>query len=293
MLTGTTRAKDVPSIKAEFGHPDVMIILTCLSYYYHGISEEQLRQSFDLLFKLDNPEAQYEIWTQGSNSIPISLRQLSGVNINDPDQWSQVIAPCFSRHREVVDFFLRTVVFPNEAKEFEYKLSTSAWDLAKEKNNPTTGFSGTTDGKYLLPTSICQEDPVQQSATNARVMQFLLRPENNYYACVNPDGSTPSAIAILDKIVNRHLDFPNEHSVRVLLDVGAQMLDQDNREIARAWLDSDNSAQAAIYFEGNDIFVAVKDGSTEPYVSSPFKERLDQCILFLDDIHTRQVSCYE
>ena len=27
------RAKDIPSERAEFGHPDVAIILTCLSYY--------------------------------------------------------------------------------------------------------------------------------------------------------------------------------------------------------------------------------------------------------------------
>ena len=32
------RAKDVPSERSEFGHPDVAILLTILSYYYSGLT---------------------------------------------------------------------------------------------------------------------------------------------------------------------------------------------------------------------------------------------------------------
>ena len=48
--------KDVPSLRAEFGHPDVAIALTCLSYYYGGLTKNQLLLCFDLLIKLDDPE---------------------------------------------------------------------------------------------------------------------------------------------------------------------------------------------------------------------------------------------
>jgi hypothetical protein len=34
------QAKDVPAERAEFGHPDVAIILTILSYYYSGLSKK-------------------------------------------------------------------------------------------------------------------------------------------------------------------------------------------------------------------------------------------------------------
>ena len=43
MLAVPYRAKDVPAERAEFGHPDVAIILTCLSYYYGGLGEKQLK----------------------------------------------------------------------------------------------------------------------------------------------------------------------------------------------------------------------------------------------------------
>jgi hypothetical protein len=48
--------QDVPSLRAEFGHPDVAIALTCLSYYYGGLSSDQLLLCFELLTKLDDPE---------------------------------------------------------------------------------------------------------------------------------------------------------------------------------------------------------------------------------------------
>jgi hypothetical protein len=55
LLAVPYRAKDIPALKAEFGHPDVAIALTCLSYYYQGLSQDQLDQSFEFL---DNPTAE-------------------------------------------------------------------------------------------------------------------------------------------------------------------------------------------------------------------------------------------
>jgi hypothetical protein len=49
----------------------------------------------------------------------------------------------------------------------------------EDKKNVTTGFSGTNDNRYLLPTSITQEDPNFVLGTNALVLQYLLRPEND------------------------------------------------------------------------------------------------------------------
>lgn len=40
------RAKDVPALRAEFGHPDIAIGLTCLNYYYSGLKDKHL----DILF---------------------------------------------------------------------------------------------------------------------------------------------------------------------------------------------------------------------------------------------------
>ena len=62
MLAVPYRAKDTPAQRAEFGHPDVAIILTCLSYYYGGLEEKQLKQSFEILLKQDEPSVDYDLW---------------------------------------------------------------------------------------------------------------------------------------------------------------------------------------------------------------------------------------
>ena len=79
-----------------------------------------------------------------------------------------------------------------------------------------------------------------------------------------------------------------EPEIRVLLDVGAQMLDLQNLELAKAWLFISANASAAIYFnEDDELTVLTRDGSTQLLISSPFAQQLDQCVVYLDDAHTR------
>ncbi|KAI9441022.1 hypothetical protein H4582DRAFT_1811232 [Lactarius indigo] len=283
LLAVPYRAKDVPSLRAEFGHPDVAIALTCLSYYYGGLTKPQVLQCFDLLTKLDNPDMEYDQWVEFGEGVPTSLRQVNGVNVNDDTQVDEYLVPLFSRNTRVIDFYLSQVVFPRAAKEFPSKLSTSAWDLVEDKTNVTTGFSGTNDNRYLLPTSITQEDPVSQLSTNALVLQYLLQPENNHYECTEGiNGKRESAKAFLRRLIGHNPE------IRVLLDVGAQMLELQNEELARHWLSLKPNISAAIYFNESDhLTVLTQDGTIEPLISSPFNRQLDKCIVYLDDAHTR------
>ena len=141
MLAVPYRAKDVPAQRAEFGHPDIAIILTCLSYYYGGLSEAQLKLSFEILLKLDDPTLDYDLWVRDCSAVPECLRTLSGVNIKSSEQWDGFLFPLFKRNRATVDFYLSSVVFPTEAKEFPSKLSCSGWDLAEKKDRVLTGKS--------------------------------------------------------------------------------------------------------------------------------------------------------
>ncbi|KAH9030640.1 hypothetical protein EDB85DRAFT_2275651 [Lactarius pseudohatsudake] len=280
LLAVPYRAKDVPSLKAEFGHPDVAIALTCLSYYYGGLTKQQVLQCFDLLTRLDNPDMEYDQWVESGEGIPILMRQ---VNTKDDTQVDKLV-PLFSRNTRVIDFYLSKVVFPHAAKEFPSKMSTSAWDLVEEKSNVTTGFSGTNDNRYLLPTSITQEDPVSQLSTNALVLQYLLRSENAHYECTEgTDGERESAKAFLRRLIS------HEPEIRVLLDVGAQMLELRNEDLARHWLSlSKPHISAAIFFnESDNLTVLTQDGTIELLISSPFNRQLDKCIVYLDDAHTR------
>jgi hypothetical protein len=270
-------------LRAEFGHPDVAIALTCLSHYYGGLTKEQTLLCFDLLTKLDNPEMEYDDWVESGVDIPTALCRLNSVNTKDDIQVDELLVPLFSRNKGVIDFYLSKVVFPRAAKEFRFKLSSSAWDLVEDKTNVTTGFSGTNDNRYLLPTSITQEDPVSQLSTNALVLQYLLQPENDHYECTEGQkGERESAEAFLRRLISQSPE------IRVLLDVGAQMLELQNEDLARHWLSLRPDISAAVFFNDSDhLTVVTQDGSIEPFISSPFSRQLDRCVVYLDDAHTR------
>jgi hypothetical protein len=278
MLAVPFRAKDMPSLRAEFGHPDVAVTLTCLSYYHGGLTLHQLMLCFELLLKQDNPDLEYESWVARLQSVPECLRHLNGINTESAEQLRD-LQQLFQFNKAVIDFYLSRVVFPKEAKGFPNKLTCSGWDLAQEKRHLTTGFSGTNDNRYLLPSSIAQHDLDYQRSTNARVLAFLLRPENN---CYRPIPSGQKVQRFIDTLIAQTPE------VRVLLDVGAQMLELKNQELAEAWLLAKRDAQAAVFVNDDDEIVVVsRDGTVEPLVSSPFAQQLDQCVVYLDDAHTR------
>ena len=110
MLAVPYVAKDVPSLRAEFGHPDVSIILTCLSYHYGGLTAEQVNQCFEILLGLDHRKQEYAEWVRADLNIPEFLRDLDGVNLEDPEQRKSTFL--FRYNPATVDFFLSQVVFP-------------------------------------------------------------------------------------------------------------------------------------------------------------------------------------
>ncbi|KAG8938032.1 hypothetical protein FRC03_007699, partial [Tulasnella sp. 419] len=283
MMAVPYRAKDVPSLRAEFSHPDVAILLTCLSYYWQGLSQSQLEQCFDLLLKQDNPSMEYRKWVVHEQMVPEQLTHLGGIHLRDLDQRTE-LHNVFHRNHAVIDFFLSQIVFPRDAKEFPSKMATSGWDLAETKGHVTTGFSGTNDGRYLLPTSIHHADPLSQSSTNAKVLMYLLRPENDFYHCVLQSGMRNSEQSLL------HLLGEQNPEIRVLLDVGAQILKLSNEEVAMEWLKLNKNPQVlAVVFFGSDDepYVRTRNGMIEGLVSSPFRQQPDKCLLYLDDAHTR------
>ncbi|KAF8326320.1 uncharacterized protein EI90DRAFT_3156603 [Cantharellus anzutake] len=276
LLAVPYRAKDVPALRAEFSHPDVCISLTCLSYYYGGLSCDQLDTCFELLSQLEDPVVEYSKWIKENCFVPKSLSDYSSFNPNDHRQRINHLYPAFTRNQETINFFLSRVVFPREAKAFPQKLSTSGWDIAERRQHVTTGFSGTNDNRYLLPTSIRQADIPAQLSTNAKVLNLMLQPENNY--------RTAASSKFLDLVIK---ETPQ---IRVLLDVGAQMLEYSNKGLASIWLSQipEGDVDAAIFFsEDDEIHVIKRDGETEPFTSSSYRRRLDRCLVYLDDSHTR------
>ncbi|KAH7464530.1 hypothetical protein FOMA001_g17535 [Fusarium oxysporum f. sp. matthiolae] len=152
------RVKDSPTPRSEFSHPDVVMTLTCLSYYYGGLDEEALFSAFSILTKSDNARVEYHEWTGTAPNLPLSFRALEGVNLRDRVQFKEETYPHLCFPKSAIDYYLSHLVSSKEAKRFPHKLSVSGGDLAKTTGNPTTGFSGANDSRYVLPMDIKQLD---------------------------------------------------------------------------------------------------------------------------------------
>lgn len=110
----------------------------------------------------------------------------------------------------------------------------------------------------------------------------LLQPENTYHTEYTPSLEQVDVKALLGIAITM------SPPVRVILDVGAQFL-EDNQKIATSWLArvTPEDAQAVIFFQDNDMFVVNREGSTESLQVSPFAKQMDQCLVYLDEAHTR------
>ncbi|KAB8071219.1 hypothetical protein BDV29DRAFT_159701 [Aspergillus leporis] len=283
------RAKDSPAPRSEFSHPDVVIILTLLSYYYSGLSNNDISLAFNHLAKSDQADAEYQIWVDDAPTLSPSYHHLAGINLEDRHHCSKYIFPQLRFSKGVIDYFLAHITFPRELKEFPDKLSASGWDIGEIKTHPTVGFSGTNDSRKTLPLSVEQLDLQEQNHTNALVLEYLLRPENT--VALIPTRSKASAVdsqVLLDMV--RISDPP----IQVILDVGAQILELSNVQVAEHWLrmiPDDGRVQAVVFVNENDeISVIDRHGQIELLQISPFAKQLEACFVFLDEAHTRGID---
>ena len=159
------------------------------------------------------------------------------------------------------------------------KLSTSAWDLSTKKlnKNPTSGFSGTNEKSLLLPLDMSYYNVPGLRGTNGCLISQLLKPENDHYFRLR---SNANGIDILKKI-------SSSKNTRLLLDVGALMVPLTNIQVATEWLEIVKTAEAAVYFDENDLKIIDKKGNESMFEMSPYKLQLDRCLIYLDDVHTR------
>ncbi|KAF5718422.1 hypothetical protein FMUND_5281 [Fusarium mundagurra] len=280
------RAKDSPTPRSEFSQPDVVITLTCLSYYYSGLGDDALFAVFELLSRSDNATQEYQDWVKTAPTLPQAFKTLEGVNLRDRVKCTTDVFPHIRYSKAAVDYYLCHLVFAKESKEFPHKLSASGWDLGKKKDNPTTGFSGTNDSRYVLPLDVKQLDLPEQKHTNALVLEYLLQPENGISLMPQEaKGATFDSSLLLQMVSNMS---PN---TRVILDVGAQVVDLTNQGFAKQWLacyQDHDSTQAVVFFNDNDEIVVIdRSGKIEDFQTSPFSQQLDRCLVFLDEAHTR------
>ncbi|KIW99240.1 uncharacterized protein Z519_00903 [Cladophialophora bantiana CBS 173.52] len=240
--------------------PDASIILTALSFYYTGILRPDLRRCLLILLRLPDPTDAYGKWMKHSG-LPGKYRKVNSINLDDAS-CVDTLYDHLCYNSGLINFFLRHVVYLSEAKQFRYKLSTSAWDLCRNAG-------------------VLTKDLPELRHITASTLSTLLRHENRQYFCAaSPSGQRLVTKKLLQRIT---ADGP----VDVIIDVGAQML-EGSKEIAHLWLQISPQKMATIFFSDNDEkMVLSRDGSTERLPSSIFKDELKSCLIFLDQFHTR------
>lgn len=66
------------------------------------------------------------------------------------------------------------------------------------------------------------------------------------------------------------------------------MLEMTNQELVKHWLSLREDVAAGVFFNDEDsLSVLTQDGVVEPLYSSTFLQQLHQCVIYLDDAHTR------
>ncbi|KAF2007622.1 hypothetical protein P154DRAFT_593169 [Amniculicola lignicola CBS 123094] len=280
------RSKDSPSARSEFSHPDVVIILTSLTYYYGGLDADDFFDTFNHLLKSDQADIEYGEWVRtAAPSLEEPFRQLVGINIKDRFQCVEKVFPGLRYSKGMIDYFLAHIVFPKEIKEFPYKLSASGWDIGQVKSYPTTGFSGTNDSRHVLPLNVEHLDLHMQKHTNALVLAYLLGDENAVEILPPRLASQGSDAEHLLNTINNMIP-----PTRVILDVGAQILELNNRQVAHKWLSMSNegSSRAVVFFnDDEELSVLDRRGCVELLQVSSFAKQLGDCLIYLDEAHTR------
>jgi len=285
--------KGVPHEQAEFGHPDAAILLTCLAFYYTGLTRNQFDQGLRHVLSSHDPSGEYDRWTSSCHTLPEALGHWNVINIDDQNQvealWKH-LRDC----KSVLDHYMNHFVFPMHAKQFSTKLQASGWDLpsfpriVSRKSTAadvgTTGFSGTNDNKMMLPLTIKQNDLPSLRQTSAEVLTYLLQDRNREYFLAAERGKRLCEEDFLKKLT--------EKNIRILIDAGACILEMGNMDLARKWLTIDTQARGAVFFgSDNRAWVLFRGLKTEvPLLATAFADNLEDCLIYFDEAHTRGID---
>ncbi|EGG19502.1 hypothetical protein DFA_00080 [Cavenderia fasciculata] len=291
LLAVPFRAKDTPSERAEYGHPDFAIILTFLSYYNQGLSYKQFCKALDTLITSHKHEASdiYRSWTDYDPTIEEKYRDFKCI-VKSDNQLIKHLYSLFKFNCRVINFWLNELVFPYETKQFPSKLFANSCDLVYPKSNSkkhiSCGFSGTNDTKCLYPLTIQQNDLDRLKYTNVQVLNYIL--DQN-------DQSNKVHIVDENNILGEIFKLNNNqsgHYYNILIDAGALMIGKSNEDVVKRWLELESTTRidGALFFENDKLTTIDREGKKFIFSQSPLSDRLDRVLVYLDDYHTRGVD---
>ncbi|RHY80745.1 hypothetical protein DYB31_006324 [Aphanomyces astaci] len=279
------RAADVPSARAEFGHPDVSIFLTTLAYYYQGLTETQVLETVKVLLSLGRSARtnEYETWFSPIRDElqPKESQMLDNCSkldtSNGPQMTLLVAKLAFSTN--LIDFWLRRCVFPTDLVQYPARIAASAWDMAHSDH--AKGFSGTNESNPILPTQITPNQPQLPSllATNGLMLDRLMTCTVTCHAL---------AAGTLWKSL---MEYVVAGGYEALIDTGSLLAGISNEAISMYMLNHDNlhaKLGAIVYFDPpQGCWMSLNRATRHavPLHDSPIKER-DSFVLF-DEARSR------
>ncbi|CAJ1365171.1 unnamed protein product [Effrenium voratum] len=291
------RFKDAPSERTEFSHPDLAITLTLRAYLEDGLTRESFQRVLGWLKDLPLREQgrRYRRWLLmaaasrddcATETLDKAVarrlelpRKAEGLDLDDGGMvdslWSKL-----AKNMQVIQDFLEEFVFPEETRQFPFKVSANAWDLAAGR---LRGFSGTADNRQLLPLGVRQYEDKMLRHTDGHALRSRCDPEMGGPSPVKTlQAKEPQEI--LKQILAVSDTAP---AVSVLIDCGALLTGMSNREVAQAAVALCPRFRAAIYFDKqNQIMVLDQSGKDIPLARSPLQPA-HECFTYLDDKHTR------
>lgn len=290
------KAKDTPSERTEFGHPDLVIVLTLLHFLFHGLSENELQEAFSQLLScgIGMRESLYNEWLVRSKPLMMDqdLQRLDKVEKIDVIGQRNLLQKYFGHNMDVIAYWVSFFVFPRECVQFPKRLAASAWDLCN--SNVLTGFSGTNDNKITMPLAISESWPVigDNEATNGKMINSLTD--------TNLGNSKVSLISICGTWKDA-LDFILENSwkkpVDILIDSGAILVGSSNKDVVRHVLARfPGKFVAGVFFNDDGRLEVLRLSQRDNCMVESTKLRdacsirEEDCFCYLDDAHSRSTD---
>ena len=287
------KGKDLPSERSEFSHPEIMIGFTILSYFYNGLSCQQMRKILVQL-KSSKNNADIEYFSNCVNNskgyimdeikrnqipYPEWLHSLDKLDFDDKEKLN-IIWKYLARNVDLIEFYLSSFTFPEKCKFFKKKLTGNSHDISGE--GATKGFSGTDDRNDTMPESIISKRLPDQFGTNGKMLHIMSRSVNKTYRVIQ--------INSIKEFLGKVCEYANNSHNRcyLLIDSGAMITEMANLTAAKILLEGFTSFFKGVgYFcdETNIVKVLLRNGEQIPLSTCPLDK--SELFIYLDEVHTR------
>mmetsp|Transcript_5552 Transcript_5552/g.9906 ORF Transcript_5552/g.9906 Transcript_5552/m.9906 type:complete len:2248 (-) Transcript_5552:144-6887(-) len=275
--------KDTPSPASEFSHPDILILLTLLSYRYGGLrlsDAELLVKTLQLHLKHESgPVMQrpsYLTFDRFLNSSSAGSNNVLPLNLFQTEDKDSIERLWVRIHMsmEAVEYYCVNIAFPRCLDHRMYKLKATGEELLLACKKSTIGMSGTPNAAIPLRMGKCE----WEALTEGRFIRTLSRAQ--FVSVEQPLSQRDSKCT---RVLERVASIPNAVA---LVDCGALIVGMSNEDVARYLLEKLRpSIHGVVYLDNHDRKTIVSREGRVCQLESTSIE-LGNRFTFYDQVHT-------